>query len=118
MTRLISIESQPKKRCSVGFVVLVVKIVVVVVIFVVLGRCCCSRNLTLKVGQNQGSNSLDIANMDKCHQNICCLDKYHLESWHLLNIVPGTCLSSLVKTRSVTAEIMLIWTIVFRTYVD
>ena len=43
-----------------------------------------------KFGQNQGSNSWDIADMDKCHQDICCLEKCHLESWHLLKIVPGT----------------------------
>ena len=41
----------------------------------------------------------------------CCLDKYHR-----LKIVPGTYLLSLVKIGSVTAEILLIWTIVSRTY--
>ena len=35
------------------------------------------------------SNSLDIADMDKCHQDICCLDEYHRDSWHLLKMVPG-----------------------------
>ena len=28
--------------------------------------------------------------MDKCHQDVCCFDKCHLESWHLLKIAPGT----------------------------
>ena len=41
-----------------------------------------------KFGQNRTSNSWDIAYLDKCHQGICCLDKCHHNSWHLLNIVP------------------------------
>ena len=34
------------------------------------------RKLTLKFGQNRVSNSLDIADMDKCCQDKCCMDKY------------------------------------------
>ena len=30
----------------------------------------------------------DIANMDKCWKDKCCLDKYHHNSWHLLDIIP------------------------------
>ena len=85
MTRLISIESQPKKRCSVGFVVLVVKIVVVVVIFVVLGRCCCSRNLTLKVGQNQGSNSLDFVVVVVFFMSLLLIKKPTFRVWSKLS---------------------------------
>jgi len=40
-----------------------------------------------KFGQNRTSNSWDIAYMDKCHQGICCQDKCHHNSWHLLNMV-------------------------------
>ena len=40
-----------------------------------------------KFGQNWTSNSWDIAYMDKCHQGICCQDKCHHNSWHLLNMV-------------------------------
>ena len=53
-----------------------------------------------KFGQNQTSNSWDIADMDKrCQgirfqdkyrQDICCLDKCLQDSWHLLKMVPGT----------------------------
>ena len=67
-------------------------------------------------GQNWGSNNCDITDMDKCHQDICCLYKCHLESWHLLKFVTGT-LPSLVKIGSIAAEIMLIWTNVARTYI-
>ena len=39
------------------------------------------------------------------------------DDWHLLKMVLGTFHSSLVKIRSVTAEIFLIWTNVARTNV-
>ena len=41
-------------------------------------------------GKKWISKSWDIASMDKCHQDKCCLDKCHHNSWHLLNMVPGT----------------------------
>ena len=37
--------------------------------------------LSLKSGQNWVSNIRDISDMDKCHQNKCCLDKRHNNSW-------------------------------------
>ena len=43
-----------------------------------------------KFGQNQVRNSSDIADTDKCCQDICCLDKCHHGSWHLLKMVPGS----------------------------
>ena len=46
----------------------------------------------------------------------CCLNKCHSDSRHLLNMVPET-YQSLVKIRSVTGEIFLIWTNVTRTNV-
>ena len=58
-----------------------------------------------KLGQNQGSNSWDIADVDKYHYYMCCLDKCPLESWHLLQIVQGT------------LPLMRIWTNVARTNV-
>ena len=45
------------------------------------------------------------------------LDKCNCDSQHLLKMVQGTYLYSLVKIRSVTAEIFLIWTNVARTNV-
>ena len=39
--------------------------------------------LPLKFSQNRVSNSWDIPNMYKCHQNKCCLDKCHPDSWNL-----------------------------------
>ena len=36
------------------------------------------RNLDLEFGQNWASNSWDIADMDKCHQDKCCIDKENL----------------------------------------
>ena len=48
------------------------------------------RNLHLKFGQNQISNSWDISEMNKCHQDKFCLDKCHRYSWNLLKMVPGT----------------------------
>ena len=65
------------------------------------------RNLLLKFGQNRVSNSWDIPDMDKCRHDKCCLDKCHCDSWNLFKMVPGTYLKSLVKIRSVTAEILL-----------
>ena len=53
----------------------------------------------------------------KCCQGICCLDKCHHDGWHQLEMVPGTYILSLVKIRSGTAEIFLIWTNVARTNV-
>ena len=50
----------------------------------------------------------DIANMDKCHLEKCCMDKCHSDIWHQI---------SLVKIGSVTAELLLIWTIVPKTNV-
>ena len=67
--------------------------------------------------QNSFSNSWDIAKNDKSLQVTCCLDKFHHDSWHLLQIVPKSWLWSLVKIGSVTAEILLIWTNVARTNV-
>ena len=64
-----------------------------------------SRNVPLKFGQNQVSNSWDITNMDKCCQGKCCLAKCHRDSWHLLKVVPERWLWSLVKIGSVTDEI-------------
>ena len=47
-----------------------------------------SKNIwSKKFDQNRTSNSWDIAFMDKCHQGICCQDKCHHSSWHLLNMV-------------------------------
>ena len=66
------------------------------------------RNLILKFGQNQVSNSwYGQMSPDKCQP----------DSWHLLKMVPGTYLKSLVKVRYITAEIFLIWTNVVRTNV-
>ena len=53
------------------------------------------RNLPLKFGQNQVSNSWDIPDMDKCRQDKCCLDKRcpnkrYCGSWNLFKIVPRT----------------------------
>ena len=56
-----------------------------------------------KFGQNWVGNSLDIAEQDKCFQDICYVDKFHHESWHLLEMVPGTYLRTFVKIMSVTA---------------
>ena len=61
-------------------------------------------------GQNWVSNSWYIAELYRCLQDICGLDKCHHDSWHLWKIVPGTYLESLVKIGSVTAEIFVIWT--------
>ena len=52
------------------------------------------RNLFLKFGQIQVSNSWDIPD----------LDKSYCDSWHLLKMVPRTYFWSLVKFRSATAE--------------
>ena len=38
------------------------------------------RNLHLKFGLNHVRNIWDIPDMDKCHQDKCCLDKCHRES--------------------------------------
>ena len=66
-------------------------------------------------GQNRVSNSWKNPDIDKCSQDILCyLDKCNHNSWHLLKIVPGNCLKSLVQNESVTAEILLIWTNVAR----
>ena len=67
--------------------------------------------------QNLLSNSWDIAKHDKCRQVTYCLDKFHHDSWHLLQMVPESWLWSLVKIGFVTAEILLIWTNVARTNV-
>ena len=82
----------------------------------------CPRNLLLKFGQNQVSNSWDIPDMDKCCQDKCCkdkccLDKCYCDSWNQFKIVPRTYVLSYVKIGSVTAEIFLIWTNVARTNV-
>ena len=37
------------------------------------------RNLHLKFGKNQVSNTWDIPDMDKCYQDKCCLDKCHAD---------------------------------------
>ena len=42
------------------------------------------------LGQNWGSDKFDVAYMDKCHQDIRCLDNYHHQSLHLLKLVPRT----------------------------
>ena len=36
-----------------------------------------------KFDKNFVINSWDNADMDKCHQDICCLDKCNHKSWHL-----------------------------------
>ena len=36
------------------------------------------------------SNSGDIADMDKCCQDMCCLYKNHHDSWNLFWMFPGT----------------------------
>ena len=59
---------------------------------------------------NLVSNSWDIRNMDKCRQDKCCLDKCHYDSWHLSKMVQGTYFWSLITIKSVTADIILIWT--------
>ena len=43
---------------------------------------------SIKLVQNQTTYSWDIADMDRCRQGICWLDKYHHDSWHPLNMVP------------------------------
>ena len=57
---------------------------------------CCPK----KLRPNWVSNSWDIPD----------LDKSYCDSWHLLKMVPGTYFWSLVKFRSVTADIFQIWT--------
>ena len=42
----------------------------------------------LKFGQKGVSNSWDTPDMDKCRQDKYCLDKCHLDSWHLLKDGP------------------------------
>ena len=42
-----------------------------------------SFTLPLKFSPNRISNSWDIPDMYKCHQNKCCLDKCHRDSWNL-----------------------------------
>ena len=67
--------------------------------------------LAKKFGQNQVSNSWNIAYIYKCRQDICCLGKYHCDSWHLwhlLKMVQGNYLSSLVIIRSVTLDLALL----------
>ena len=63
-----------------------------------------------KVRPNWASNSWDIPDMNKCHQDIFFLDKCYCDSRHLLKLVPGTYFWSLVKFRSVTSDIFQIWT--------
>ena len=80
------------------------------------------KNWLPKVYQNLAINSWDIADMDKCCQNICCLDKCYRYSWHLLKIVKGSHFYSFVKIGSVKVQIFLIrtnvtWTNVVRTNV-
>ena len=75
----------------------------------------CPRNINFD--QNRINNIWDNPNMDKCCQDICYLDKSCHDSWHLLKIVPGTCIWILVQIGSVTAEILLIWTNIARTNV-
>ena len=58
-----------------------------------------------------------ITNLDKCCQDISCLDNGHPDCWHLLKIVPGTYLWNLVKIKTATSVIFLIWTNVTRTNV-
>ena len=41
------------------------------------------KKLTINSSQNWVSNSWDIADMDKYHQNKCCTDKCHPDSWSL-----------------------------------
>ena len=48
--------------------------------------------LPLKFGQNLVSNSWDNPDMKKSRQDISYLDNCHHDSWHLLKIVPGTCI--------------------------
>ena len=45
------------------------------------------RNLPLKFGQNQVTNSWDIPDVDKCRQDKCCLDKYRGDSCSLLYMI-------------------------------
>ena len=47
------------------------------------------RKLTLNFGQNQVSNSGDIANMEKCHQDKCHMDKCCFHRYILLLRVNG-----------------------------
>ena len=62
------------------------------------------RNLHLKFGLNRVSNSWDIPDMDKCQQYIlCCLDKWHLDSWHFIKMVPGTYLSKFCLNRVINS---------------
>ena len=67
-------------------------------------------NLLLKFGKNRVSNSWDIPDMDKCHQDKCCVEKCHCDSYNLSKMVPGTFFQSLVKIGFILAEIFLIWT--------
>ena len=72
--------------------------------------------------KNKGQKSLvsissDIADTDKSYQDKCCLDKFHLDDWHLLKMVSITYLLSFAKIVPVTAEIFLIWTNIARTNV-
>ena len=70
-----------------------------------------------KFDQNLFINSGDIADMYKCRQDICCMDKCYRDSWHLLKMVQESYFQSLDKIGSVTAEIFLIWTNVAMTNV-
>ena len=46
----------------------------------------CTRKITLKFGKNWVSYSGDIADMDKCHQDKCDLDIWHLvKNWFSIN---------------------------------
>ena len=47
------------------------------------------RNLLLKFGQNQVSNSWDIPDMDKCRQDKSYLDKCRHDSWNPFKIFQG-----------------------------
>ena len=47
------------------------------------------KNWAEKFGQNWVHDNRDIPDMDKCHQDKCCLDECHCDSW-MFKMVPGT----------------------------
>ena len=51
-----------------------------------------------------------IADLDKCPEDNCCVDKCRGDSCYLSYMFPGPFVKSLIKIGPVTAEILLIWT--------
>ena len=62
--------------------------------------------LPLNFGPNRVSTSWDIPDMDKCHQEKCCLDNVTVT----VGICSRCCQEPTFKVWSVTAEIKRIWT--------